>query len=86
MSDSVIICKDLTKVYRMGDVEVHALSGLSIEVARGEVVAVMGPSASGKSTLMNLIGCLDHPASGDYYLDGGRVSDLKDGQLAEVRN
>ena len=84
--DAVIIAKDLRKIYKMGDVEVHALRGLSIEVYRGEVVSVMGPSGSGKSTLMNIIGALDTPTSGDYYLDGERVSELRDDQLAAVRN
>lgn len=82
----VIQTHDLKKVYKMGDVEVHALRGVSFTVKRGEVVAIMGPSGSGKSTLMNMIGCLDHPTGGDYYLDGERVSELRDDQLAEVRN
>jgi len=86
MSDYVIEAKNLTKVYQMGDVQVHALRGLSVEVKQGEVVALMGPSGSGKSTLMNIIGCLDRPTAGDYLLDGERVSDLKDDQLAAVRN
>jgi putative ABC transport system ATP-binding protein len=84
--DSVIIARDLTKVYQMGDIEVHALRGLTMDVYRGEVVSIMGPSGSGKSTLMNIIGALDRPTSGDYILDGERVSDLKDDQLALVRN
>ena len=84
--DAVILAKDLTKVYKMGDIEVHALRGLSTEVYRGEVVSIMGPSGSGKSTLMNIIGALDIPTSGEYYLDGERVSDLRDDQLATVRN
>jgi putative ABC transport system ATP-binding protein len=82
----VIEAYDLTKVYKMGEVEVHALRGLSMKVARGEVVALMGPSGSGKSTLMNIIGCLDHPTAGKYILDGEIVSDLKDDQLASIRN
>jgi putative ABC transport system ATP-binding protein len=86
MSDWVIDAKDLTKVYQMGEVEVHALRGLSTQIARGEVVAIMGPSGSGKSTLMNIIGCLDRPTSGEYYLDGVQVSELKDDQLAAIRN
>jgi len=86
MSDSVIRADNLTKVYQMGDVEVHALRGLTMTVERGEVVSIMGPSGSGKSTLMNIIGALDRPTSGDYFLDGERVSDMNDNQLAEVRN
>jgi len=86
MSDWVIEARDLTKIYKMGDVEVHALRGLSLNIERGGVVAIMGPSGSGKSTLMNMIGCLDHPTSGEYILDNERVSDLRDDQLADIRN
>lgn len=86
MSDWVIEANELTKVYTMGEVKVHALCGLSMKVARGEVVAIMGPSGSGKSTLMNIIGCLDRPTSGEYILDGVNVSNLKDDQLASIRN
>lgn len=86
MTDTVIDARDLTKVYKMGEVEVHALRGLSIQIERGEVVAIMGPSGSGKSTLMNIIGCLDRPTAGDYMLDGERVSELNDDQLATIRN
>ncbi len=86
MTEPVIIASGLTKVYKMGDVEVHALRGLSLTIDRGEVVAIVGPSGSGKSTLMNILGCLDLPTAGEYILDGERVSDLKDDQLADIRN
>lgn len=86
MSDWVIEAKELTKVYQMGDIEVRALRGLSLEVAPGEVLAIMGPSGSGKTTLMNIIGCLDRPTSGEYILDGERVPDLNDDQLSSIRN
>ena len=86
MSDHVIIAEGLTKVYKMGDVEVHALRGLSTTIDRGEVVAIVGPSGSGKSTLMNILGCLDHPTAGSYLLDGELVSTLRDDQLAAIRN
>ena len=86
MSDWVIEAENLTKVYKMGDIEVHALCGLSLQIAQGEIVSIMGPSGSGKSTLMNIIGCLDRPTSGEYILDSERVSDLSDDQLASIRN
>lgn len=86
MSERVIEAENLTKVYQMGEVEVHALRGLSVTIERGEMVAIMGPSGSGKTTLMNIIGCLDRPTSGEYILDGERVSDLNDDQLASIRN
>ncbi|HEX9027735.1 MAG TPA: ABC transporter ATP-binding protein, partial [Anaerolineales bacterium] len=86
MSEWVIEAENLTKVYRMGEVEVQALRGVSLKIAHGEVVAIVGPSGSGKSTLMNIIGCLDRPTSGEYILDGERVSKLKDDDLAEIRN
>jgi putative ABC transport system ATP-binding protein len=86
LSDWVVDGRDLTKVYKMGDVEVHALRGLSVTIKPGEVVAIMGPSGSGKSTLMNMLGCLDRPTSGEYFLDGESVADMTDDQLAGIRN
>ncbi|MFH1908487.1 MAG: ABC transporter ATP-binding protein [Chloroflexota bacterium] len=86
MENPVIVAENLTKVYKMGEVEVHALSGVSLKIERGEVVAIMGPSGSGKSTLMNILGCLDRPGRGEYVLDGETVSMLNDDQLAGIRN
>jgi putative ABC transport system ATP-binding protein len=86
MSDVVIQAKNLTKIYRMGEVEVKALAGVSFEIQRGEMLAIMGPSGSGKSTLMNILGCLDRPTGGEYLLDGAPVSRLNDDQLAIIRN
>src|SRR5258706_16412054 len=77
---------DLRKTYTMGDQEIHAVSGIDIEIRKGEYVAIMGPSGSGKSTLMNLIGCLDSPTAGLYYLAGKLVSDMDDDELARIRN
>src|SRR5512146_3585664 len=82
----VVDARDITKVYKMGEVEVQALRGASVKIARGEVVAIMGPSGSGKSTLMNILGCLDRPTSGEYTLDGEAVATLNDDQLAAIRN
>jgi putative ABC transport system ATP-binding protein len=85
--DGIIIRTwDLRKTYVMGDQEIHAVSGIDIEIRKGEYVAIMGPSGSGKSTLMNLIGCLDTPTSGFYYLAGKLVSDMDDDELARIRN
>jgi putative ABC transport system ATP-binding protein len=82
----VIRVTDLKKDYRMGSNVVHALRGVSLEVQRGEFVAVMGPSGSGKSTFMNTAGCLDRPSSGSYLLDGVEVTKLRPSQLADIRN
>jgi putative ABC transport system ATP-binding protein len=86
MSKWVVEAKDITKVYQMGEIEVHALRGLSINIAPGEILSIMGPSGSGKSTLMNILGCLDRPTSGEYSLNGESVATLSDDQLAEIRN
>jgi putative ABC transport system ATP-binding protein len=85
-TDWVIEANDIRKVYRMGEVDVEALKGVSFKVKRGEVVSIMGPSGSGKSTLMNTLGCLDKPSSGEYILDGEVVNEMDDDQLADVRN
>jgi putative ABC transport system ATP-binding protein len=85
-SEWVIEASDLAKVYRMGEIEVPALRGVSLRVRHGEVISIMGPSGSGKSTLMNLIGCLDRPTNGTYHLDGQLVSDLQDDDLAAIRS
>jgi putative ABC transport system ATP-binding protein len=82
----LIRLEGVTKVYRMGDVEVHALAGVSLAIEAGEFVAVMGSSGSGKSTLMNILGCLDRPTAGSYFLDGREVSHRSRDQLAQVRN
>ena len=82
----VIRTYDLWKTYVMGDQEIHAVSGVDIEIHRGEYVAIMGPSGSGKSTLMNLIGCLDTPSRGQYYINGRLVSEMNDDELARIRN
>ncbi len=82
----MIEIENVTKVYRMGKVEVHALRGVTLNVQKGEMVAIIGASGSGKSTLMNIIGCLDKPTSGRYIFDGADVSRLNDNQLGEMRN
>ena len=83
---SIITLKDITKVYVLGEYEVHALRGISLEIFKKQFVAIMGPSGSGKSTLMNIIGALDAPTSGTYRLNGSDASQLSDNELAEVRN
>jgi putative ABC transport system ATP-binding protein len=82
----VIRTYDLWKTYVMGDQQIHAVSGVDIEIHRGEYVAIMGPSGSGKSTLMNLVGCLDTPTKGLYYLNGNLASEMSDDELARIRN
>jgi putative ABC transport system ATP-binding protein len=82
----MIELEDITKVYRMGKVEVHALRGLNLSIEQGEMIAVIGASGSGKSTLLNIVGLLDRPTSGRYIFDGTDVSRLNDNQLAEMRN
>ena len=84
--DAIIVTRDLKKDYVMGAEVVHALAGVDIEILRNEYVSIMGPSGSGKSTLMNMIGCLDSPSAGEYVLNGQAVQDLKDDDLARIRN
>jgi len=86
MTELVIDAQELEKVNQMGTVEVRALNGVSFQVERGEVVAIMGPSGSGNSTLMNFLGCLDRPTGGEYVLDGVKVSQMRDDELARTRN
>jgi len=83
---SIIKLTNITKLYQMGEEQVHALQGVSLEIQRNEYVAIMGPSGSGKSTMMNIIGCLDTPTSGLYELNGEIVSEMNDNQLARIRN
>ena len=86
MASSIISVNQLVKIYQMGELEVHALRGVSLEVFQGDFVAIMGKSGSGKSTFMNIIGCLDTPTSGDYFLDGVDVTTLSRDALARLRN
>ncbi len=83
---ALIICEDIWKIYQVGDVEVQALKGLSLTIQRGEFIAIMGSSGSGKSTLMHILGCLDQPTKGQYWLNGIDVGHLQPDRLAEIRN
>ena len=85
-AEEIIRLEDIYKIYRVGNQEVRALDGISLSVHRNEYVAVMGPSGSGKSTLMNILGCLETLYGGHYVLDGVDVSEMEDGELADVRN
>ena len=82
---AIIELQDVTKVYHLGQVEVRALQGVNLQIREGEMVAIVGPSGSGKSSVMNSLGCLDQPTAGTYTLDGQKVGDLNDNQLAEIR-
>src|SRR5258708_7985360 len=86
MSDIVMSVRDLVKTDQVGDIEVKALRGAAVDVRKGEFVAVTGPSGSGKSTFMHIVGCLDRPTSGEYFLDDRDVSKLSKDELAAVRN
>ena len=83
---SMIEVENLTKIYKVGETEVHALDGVSLQIEKGELVSIMGPSGSGKSTLMAILGALDSPTSGTYCLDGSQVDKLNDNRLAEIRS
>jgi putative ABC transport system ATP-binding protein len=85
-TETIIRTEKLKKIYQMGEIEVPALNGVSVQIHQGEFVAIMGPSGSGKSTLMNILGCLDSPTAGEYYLDDEDVSQLDRAQLAHIRN
>ena len=78
--------QELTKLYEMGEIKVHALQGIDLRIESGDFGAIMGPSGSGKSTLMNILGCLDRPSSGQYYLAGEDVSEMDKDELARIRN
>ena len=86
MAEPLVRLEEVTKVYRMGDVELRALAGVSLALQPGEFTAIMGASGSGKSTMMNLLGCLDRPTSGRYLLEGREISRLDNDQLAALRN
>lgn len=86
MTQALVKIEHLTKVYKMGDVEVHALRGVDLEIKSGEFIAIMGASGSGKTTLMNLVGCLDKPTTGTYSLDGIDVHSIPEEELAHLRN
>ena len=81
----IIECKDICKTYVNGDIETQAVCGISLKIKKGEFVAIIGPSGSGKSTLMHILGALDTPTSGEYFLDGERVSEMNDDELSELR-
>ena len=81
----IIELKDVKKIYRMGEIDVSALNGVSLEILRGEFITIMGPSGSGKSTLMNMVGCLDVPTYGNIYLDGADISKMSESGLAQIR-
>lgn len=84
--DTVIKIRNIKRDFKMGQEILHVLKGIDLDIIKGEYVALMGPSGSGKSTLMNILGCLDSPTSGEYELNGSKVSDMSDDQLAEIRN
>ena len=86
MNKPIITIKDMTKVYSMGEHEVRALDGVTLDIYEGDFLSIMGPSGSGKSTMMNMLGALDQPSSGEYLLDSNNVSDLDDNELADIRN
>ena len=86
MKKPIITIKDMTKVYIMGEHEVRALDGVTLDIYEGDFLSIMGPSGSGKSTMMNMLGALDQPSDGEYFLDGSNVSHLDDNELADIRN